>query len=110
MKAYQVSADDAEVWEVVIADSPGKAKSYAMSGDQFHSYVYHELSAKRFPEADFLVNTGPGIVQMSPEFARFLRKQGWNEVESYETCTTCGLYEWSIVPESSLDEDGRCGS
>ena len=112
-KAYEVKGPDNDhSSEIVIAESPSKARSTAHKGGDadLNEYEFFELRAKRLPELDHLYETeGEGLVNWHKEnVMMILRSLGW-WFEDMSQCACCGLSVVESVEITHLDDDSECG-
>lgn len=100
---------------LVFAASRAQAKYFATWSDWLVDEEWINLRATREPKIDEHAHAfGAGPLDFSTaEQVRLARDLGWHEIEAgYRACDTCGRHEWSLLPESRLDDvaDGalRC--
>lgn len=108
--AFTVTSGDISV--PVFATSASDAKTVALTCEWFESNTYMDLRAKREPRLDAYAETFGRIYFTfdTPEQERLVRSIGWRQLEWDETpCAKCGLYAWSLLPESAIGEAGMCG-
>ena len=106
--AFSVTTDYADASVLVWETTPGKAKASALCSLWLDGCDWNDLRCKREPRADGY-RTTPGTLgdDCSPDDCRLMRNLGWYEIDGpEEPCSVCGKYEWRMVPESRLPEDG----
>lgn len=106
--AFSVTTDCAEASVLVWETTPGKAKASALCSLWLDGCDWNDLRCKREPRADGY-RTTPGTLgdDCTPDDCRLMRHLGWHEIDGpEEPCSVCGKYEWRMVPESRLSQDG----
>lgn len=110
-KAFIVTNYEAEVSVLVWARSHGRAKTIALGqSGWFDSEDYIDLRARRIKKLDGMRDMGccTGISPTQDD-NRIMRSASFYELEGNMTeCSSCGLFEWSSLPESKIDESGLC--
>ena len=106
--AFSVTTDYDEGSVLVWETTPGKAKATALCSLWLDGCDWNDLRCKREPRADgYRTTPGPLGDYYTPDDCRLMRNLGWYEIDGPEKpCSMCGKYEWRMLPESRLPEDG----
>ncbi len=107
LKAFKVSAELAEGQTIVFAHTAGKAKSIALKSFVFDGCEYLELEVSRCKKADTYATSQRCLTMNKEKEQRIYQSLGWFEYEA-TTCDGCGEREFSLIPETQLDDDGYC--
>lgn len=104
LKAWKVTADDAEASIIVFAPKASEAKTIGKGSDWLHDFEFTDLRATRLPGADKYASLGRARLDGDcKESARVMWELGWYQIEaSSEACDICGRHEWDGVPESKV--------
>ena len=92
---------------IVFAPTAGRAKSMALDSFIFDGCEYTELEANRCKKADAYAASQRCLTMDTESEPRIYQSLGWFEYEA-TTCDGCGEYEFSLLPETQLDDDGYC--
>lgn len=115
MKAYRVFTDRCEANVIVFAPDRNKAKSWAQGTEWFHASEWIDLRCIREPLVDKFSSGEEEVLDGSCERSQIvMRAAGFYQIDSStQECEECGLYEWSRIKGSTVQErqDGnfRCG-
>lgn len=109
LKAFKISSQWADGQMIVFAPTAGKAKSMALDSDSlaFDGCEYMELKAIRCKKADAYATDQRCLTMDTESEQRIYQSLGWFEYEA-TTCDGCGEYEFSLLPETQLNDDGYC--
>lgn len=111
LKGFIVSNDECSI--VVFADSPGKAKSMALTQEQFSFYDFIGLRARRCKDIDCFISivtkdNWPYIPYFyNDETIPIFRAAGIYEIDE-PTCDTCGLSSYRNPEYMICDYCGNC--
>ena len=109
MKAYSLTADYVDEGLIVFAATPGKAKSLKGFSPELCDVEWVNLICKRNKDADKFHKEGRAFLSFSTEEGqRAYRELGWTSSERWEYCISCDQGVWDLVPESFLDDNGKC--
>lgn len=113
MKAYTVRDErDYDTGSMVIfAETPGKAKAYALTQEPFDFSEFKDLSARRCPEMDEMHKGRRAMDWNEDEDRIALVKAGWYCIEGTDDyCDWCAAKEycseWEEEQEEALEELG----
>ena len=107
LKAFKISSRWAEGQMIVFAPTAGRAKSMALDSLIFDGCEYIELECNRCKKADQYATDQRILTMDTEKEQRIYQALGWFEFEA-TTCDGCGEYEFSLLPETQLDDDGYC--
>ena len=109
LKAFRVSSDHAEVSVIVFAATVGRAKSMALRELEFDGFEFTELKARREKKADAFATREQALTMYTPVEQKIYQSIGWHEFEA-NYCDGCGEYEFSLLPETKLNEYDLCAT
>ena len=96
-KAWGCYEEESCIFEVVFADTRGKAKSYFKAMDTFDNYRFCELRPRRLKELDYLNHPDGYVMDFSKDEDRIaLVKHIYSGClpDSKDECESCCAKEW----------------
>lgn len=109
IKAFRVSSDfvDGQFIVIVFAKSAGRAKVVALRGVDFYDCEFIELRARRLKKADKYAASEKYLSMDTASSQQIYREMNFHDLEA-SCCYGCGDYEFSLLPETHLNNLGYC--
>jgi hypothetical protein len=100
-----------DVSVIVFASTAAEAKAEAITTDWLCDERWIDVRVRREPQLDSVADSyGRNALDFStPEQVRLARNLGWYEAgRSAKGCEKCDRSEWTLLPESRLNENDIC--